>query len=244
MHTSPPARRRRGRRADRRRRPVRHRRRLAPAGALPGKRYAILEARDAIGGTWDLFRYPGVRSDSDMYTLGYSFRPWQRRESDRRRARDPRYMRDTARENGIEPPHPLRPPRGRAPGRARTRVLDAWKRNGGRRAAHLRTRFLHMCSGYYSYDAGPTAPLRGRGALRRPHRAAAVLARRPRLQRQARGRDRQRRHRRDAGAGDGATAAHVTMLQRSPTYVVSAPAEYRFGAAPAKRTCRRARLLR
>ena len=55
----------------------------------PAKRYAILEARDAIGGTWDLFRYPGVRSDSDMYTLGYTFRPWRGRQSDRRRAVDP-----------------------------------------------------------------------------------------------------------------------------------------------------------
>ena len=59
------------------RRPVRHRRRLPPAAASARtSRIAILEARDAIGGTWDLFRYPGVRSDSDMFTLGYSFRPW------------------------------------------------------------------------------------------------------------------------------------------------------------------------
>ena len=55
----------------------------------PGKTYAILEARGDIGGTWDLFRYPGIRSDSDMYTLGYSFRPWDEREGDRRRPVDP-----------------------------------------------------------------------------------------------------------------------------------------------------------
>src|SRR5437868_92022 len=68
----------------------------------PGKSYAILEARESIGGTWDLFRYPGVRSDSDMYTLGYSFRPWR----DARAIADGpsilRYVRDTARENGID----------------------------------------------------------------------------------------------------------------------------------------------
>ena len=56
----------------------------------PGKSFAILEAREASGGTWDLFRYPGIRSDSDMFTLGYSFRPWEAAEGDRRRAADPR----------------------------------------------------------------------------------------------------------------------------------------------------------
>src|SRR5687768_14703513 len=68
----------------------------------PGKRIAILEARDAIGGTWDLFRYPGIRSDSDMYTLGYSFRPWQ---SDKAIADGPsilEYIKDTARDHGID----------------------------------------------------------------------------------------------------------------------------------------------
>ena len=67
----------------------------------PDRSYAILEARDAIGGTWDLFRYPGIRSDSDMLTLGYSFRPWTRGEGDRRRAVDPRLRpRDRAASTG------------------------------------------------------------------------------------------------------------------------------------------------
>ncbi len=68
----------------------------------PGKSYAILEARDRIGGTWDLFRYPGIRSDSDMYTLGYSFKPWA---SDKSIADGPtilNYVRETATENGID----------------------------------------------------------------------------------------------------------------------------------------------
>src|SRR6188508_315134 len=68
---------------------------------LPGKTYAILEARDAIGGTWDLFRYPGVRSDSDMYTLSYPFRPWREPESLASGDKIRRYIEDTADEAGI-----------------------------------------------------------------------------------------------------------------------------------------------
>ena len=69
----------------------------------PGKRYAILEAREAIGGTWDLFRYPGIRSDSDMYTLGYAFKPWTSPKAiaDGPAIRD--YIRETAAERGIDP---------------------------------------------------------------------------------------------------------------------------------------------
>ena len=68
----------------------------------PGKTWAILEARDALGGTWDLFRFPGVRSDSDMLTLGYAFRPWTGASTlaDGAAIRD--YLRDTARERGID----------------------------------------------------------------------------------------------------------------------------------------------
>src|SRR6201981_54915 len=69
--------------------------------AFPGKTYAILEARDAIGGTWDLFRYPGVRSDSDMYTLGYRFRPWTQGKAIADGPSIFRYVRDTAAETGI-----------------------------------------------------------------------------------------------------------------------------------------------
>src|SRR5438105_8080058 len=68
----------------------------------PQKSYAILEARNCIGGTWDLFRYPGIRSDSDMYTLGYSFRPWESDKSIADGSSILRYVRETARENGIE----------------------------------------------------------------------------------------------------------------------------------------------
>ena len=67
----------------------------------PGKSYAILEARDAIGGTWDLFRYPGIRSDSDMFTLGYSFRPWQEGQAIADGPAIRNYVRAAAREGGV-----------------------------------------------------------------------------------------------------------------------------------------------
>jgi monooxygenase len=72
--------------------------------SLPGKTYVILEARDVIGGTWDLFRYPGVRSDSDMYTLGYRFRPWTQGKAIAGGPSILRYVRDTAAEAGIDGP--------------------------------------------------------------------------------------------------------------------------------------------
>src|SRR6188768_1526184 len=68
----------------------------------PGKSFAILEGRDSIGGTWDLFRYPGIRSDSDMYTLGYSFRPWREAKSIADGPSILAYVKQTARDNGIE----------------------------------------------------------------------------------------------------------------------------------------------
>src|ERR1700712_491274 len=68
----------------------------------PGKSYAILESREAIGGTWDLFRYPGIRSDSDMFTLGYSFKPWTAAKSIADGPAILEYVRDTARDGGID----------------------------------------------------------------------------------------------------------------------------------------------
>src|SRR5829696_903338 len=68
----------------------------------PGKTFAILEARGATGGTWDLFRYPGIRSDSDMFTLGYAFRPWEEAKAIADGPSILSYVRDTAREHGVE----------------------------------------------------------------------------------------------------------------------------------------------
>jgi cation diffusion facilitator CzcD-associated flavoprotein CzcO len=97
----------------------------------PGKSYAILEGRDAIGGTWDLFRYPGIRSDSDMYTLGYSFKPWTEPKAIADGPRILNYVRETARENGIESKirfnHQVKSASWSSKDRA-----GPWKRSGGR----------------------------------------------------------------------------------------------------------------
>ncbi|MEW6371369.1 MAG: NAD(P)/FAD-dependent oxidoreductase [Pseudomonadota bacterium] len=198
----------------------------------PGKRYAILEARDAIGGTWDLFRYPGIRSDSDMYTLGYAFKPWLAAKAiaDGPSIRD--YIRETARQHDIERHIRF----GHKVVRAEWSSLDAcWTVHALHQAGGesptpriLRTRFLHMCSGYYDYEQAYRPRFEGeeryRGRIVQP---------------QFWPRDLDYAGKRVVVIGSGATAvtlvpamakqaAHVTMLQRSPTYVVSRPSEYRF----------------
>ena len=170
----------------------------------PGKSYAILEARAASGGTWDLFRYPGVRSDSDMYTLGYSFRPWKEAKAIADGPSILTYIREVASDHGIDREDPLRPQ-----GRCR-RVVDAGRamdRRGRNRprsypaAPHLQLpvdvqRLLRLRG---RLPAGVCRP----GALQGPHRPSAEMDRRHRLCRQARRRDRQRRHGGDPGAGHG-----------------------------------------
>ena len=76
--------------------------------SCPGKSFAILESRDAIGGTWDLFRYPGIRSDSDMYTLGYSFRPWKEAKAIADGPSILRYIKETAADFGVDRPTRVR----------------------------------------------------------------------------------------------------------------------------------------
>ncbi|MEZ4366348.1 MAG: NAD(P)/FAD-dependent oxidoreductase [Kofleriaceae bacterium] len=190
----------------------------------PGRRYAIVEARDAIGGTWDLFRYPGVRSDSDMYTLGYRFRPWTGGAALADGASILAYVRATAREAGVD-----RQVRfgHRVVGAAWSSAAARWTVTIARAATgdtlELTCDFVIACSGYYAYDAGYTPALPGLerfgGQVVHPQRwgDTAVAGRRVVV------------------LGSGATAvtlvpalardaAHVTMLQRSPTYVVSRPA--------------------
>ena len=119
----------------------------------PGRSYAILEARQAMGGTWDLFRYPGIRSDSDMYTFGYNFRPWTGGKvfADGPAIRD--YVETTAEQNGINPHI-----------RYGHRVVSAnwdsdrarWEivaEHDGERSSFT-ARFVILCSGYYRYDRG------------------------------------------------------------------------------------------
>ncbi len=169
---------------------------------LPGTSYVVLERRAVSGGTWDLFRYPGVRSDSDMHTLGYRFRPWRGNVAlaDGQSILD--YVRDTAREYGVDE-------HVRYGHRV---VAAAWDSPTARWTVtaevdgvtrEITADFLWACSGYYDYDEGYTPQLRGPGPLPRAGRAPAALARGPRLHRQARRRDRLRRDRGDARPGAG-----------------------------------------
>jgi monooxygenase len=192
----------------------------------PGKRYAILEARDSIGGTWDLFRYPGVRSDSDMYTLGYSFRPW----SDAKAIADGpailSYVKETAREYGVDRRIRFNHRVVRAEwSSAKARWTVQVERTDTGDTLHLTCGFLLMCSGYYRYDEGYTPHFPGterfQGRIVHPQFWPG---------------DVDYAGRRVVVIGSGATAVtlvpamaetagHVTMLQRSPSYVVSLPAE-------------------
>jgi cation diffusion facilitator CzcD-associated flavoprotein CzcO len=191
----------------------------------PGKRYAILEARDAIGGTWDLFRYPGIRSDSDMYTLGYDFKPWTDPKAIADGPTILRYIRETAQEAGIVPHirfgHTVRSAQWRS-GEA------CWTVRAERRAdgieVELRTRFLYVCSGYYDYARGHRPTFAGESEFT----GRIVHA-------QFWPEDLDYAGRRVVVVGSGATAvtivpemaltaAQVTMLQRSPSFILTRPA--------------------
>ncbi len=192
----------------------------------PGKTYAILEGRDAIGGTWDLFRYPGIRSDSDMYTLGYAFKPWRQAKAIADGPSILHYVRETAIEYGIDRKIRYRHQVKRASWSSDTATWTVEVERGetGQRIRYT-CNFLYMCAGYYNYAAGYTPTFKGverfGGKIVHPQHWPADLD--------------------YAGKtvvviGSGATAVtlvpemaktarHVTMLQRSPTYVVSRPAE-------------------
>ncbi|MEV0296269.1 NAD(P)/FAD-dependent oxidoreductase [Nocardia sp. NPDC050710] len=192
--------------------------------AFPGRSYAILEARTAIGGTWDLFRYPGVRSDSDMHTLGYRFRPWTQAAAIADGPSILDYIRDTAADAGID----RRIRFGHKVVGAAWSTADArWTvtvEHDGMQSA-LTCGFLYMCSGYYRYDEGYAPDFAGiedfRGQLVHPQQWPADL---------------DYAGKRVVVIGSGATAvtlvpamaeaaARVTMLQRSPTYIMSVPTE-------------------
>jgi monooxygenase len=188
----------------------------------PSKSYAVLEARDAIGGTWDLFRYPGIRSDSDMFTLGYRFKPW----TDARTLADGpsilSYVRETARENDVESKirfgHKVAAVSWSGADARWTVQID---RAGER--TEMTCGFLFLCGGYFDYAGGYTPEFEGidrfRGQVVHPQKWPEDL---------------DYAGKRVVVIGSGATAvtmvpamagtaAHVTMLQRSPTYVVALP---------------------
>ncbi len=192
----------------------------------PNKTFAILEGRETLGGTWDLFRYPGIRSDSDMYTMGYDSKPW----GDAKAIADGdailAYLQEAAAERGLERHI-----------RFNHRVTAAaWNSDKARWTVEVNKRgdagqrrytcnFLYMCSGYYHYENGYTPNFEGidefTGPLVHPQQWPTAL---------------DYADKRVIVIGSGATAmtlvpalaksaAHVTMLQRSPTYVVSLPAK-------------------
>jgi monooxygenase len=192
----------------------------------PGKSVAILEARGALGGTWDLFRYPGIRSDSDMFTLGYSFKPWTNAKAIADGGDIREYVQETAREYGVDKKI-----------RFQHRVVSAeWSSTTARWTVHahrddtdetvqLTCSFLYTCSGYYRYDKGYTPEFAGAedfaGQIVHPQHWPADL---------------DYAGKKVVVIGSGATAvtlvpamaetaAHVTMLQRSPSYILSMPAK-------------------
>ena len=217
----------------------------------PAKTFAILEGREAMGGTWDLFRYPGVRSDSDMFTLGYRFRPW----SDPKAIADGpailNYIHETSEEYDLDKEirygHRLKraewstetsqwtvtaeiagseSPLQRASGSTHDASGPTESRlTAGFRTVELTCNFLYLCTGYYDYDQGYTPEWPGfdeyTGTIVHPQKWPADL---------------DYSGKKVLVIGSGATAVtlvpamakaadHVTMLQRSPTYVVSMPAE-------------------
>ena len=190
----------------------------------PGKSYAILEGREAIGGTWDLFRYPGIRSDSDMYTLGYSFKPWKAAKAIADGPSILSYVRETARENDVDRHIRFKHMVKRASWSTETATWTVEAEHDGQ-VVQISCGFLYMCSGYYRYSAGYTPDFPGadrfKGTIVHPQHWPETL---------------DYAGKKVVVIGSGATAvtlvpemaktaAHVVMLQRSPTYVVSRPAE-------------------
>ena len=190
----------------------------------PEKSFAILEGRQALGGTWDLFRYPGIRSDSDMYTLGYRFRPWTDPKAIADGASILKYIRETAEEyklnETIRYNHRVK--------RAAWSTDEArWtiEAETGSGTDRLTCNFLYLCTGYYDYEGGYTPEWSGMdrfpGLIVHPQKWTADI---------------DYAGKRVVVIGSGATAvtlvpamaekaAHVTMLQRSPTYIVARPSQ-------------------
>ena len=190
----------------------------------PGKTYMILERRQRLGGTWDLFRYPGIRSDSDMHTFGYSFRPWTQPEVVASGDAILEYLRETVDAYGIGEKIRYGQNVMRASWSSRDArwTVEARDQSSGE-DARVSCNFLFMCAGYYDYDEGYTPDFEGverfGGRIIHPQNWTDDVA---------------YQDQRVVVIGSGATAvtlipelakkaAHVTMLQRSPSYVVAKP---------------------
>jgi monooxygenase len=191
----------------------------------PGRTYAILESRAAIGGTWDLFRYPGIRSDSDMHTLGYRFKPWKAKKAIADGPSILSYVNETADEHGVRKHVQFnRRLKGAAWSSQDARwTLDVAATDDGETPEPITCGFLLMCAGYYSYTNPYWPEFEGQdqfeGTIFHPQHWPKDL---------------DYKGKRVVVIGSGATAMtiipsmaddveHITMLQRSPTYVVSRP---------------------
>ena len=193
--------------------------------SAPDRSYVILEGREAIGGTWDLFRYPGIRSDSDMYTLGYAFKPWTEAKAIADGPSILKYVRETARDYKIDQHirfgHQVKSAAWSSEDACWT--VESTRSDGT--TVRITANFIFLCGGYYSYEGGYTPEFPGaerfKGALVHPQKWPEDL---------------DYAGKKVVVIGSGATAVtlvpamattagQVTMLQRSPTYVVSRPAE-------------------
>ena len=190
----------------------------------PEKSYAILEGRDTIGGTWDLFKYPGIRSDSDMYTLGFSFFPWKEKEAIADGPSILKYLDETSKKFNIDKKikfnHYVKDASWCSEKSIWTLKVEDKNQMG---TVTMSCNFIFMCSGYYSYEKGYTPDFKGiddfNGKIMHPQKWDTSI---------------DYSDKEVIVIGSGATAVtlvpemakdakHVTMLQRSPTYVVSAP---------------------
>jgi len=192
----------------------------------PKRTFAILEGRNNIGGTWDLFKYPGIRSDSDMYTLGFSFRPWKESKAIANAPAIMKYLGETAKDYGIDKKIRFNHQVKAASWDSKTArwTVDV-ERGPAKEPAQLTCNFLYMCSGYYNYAGGYRPDFPGeenfKGRIVHPQKWTDDI---------------EYADKKVVVIGSGATAVtlvpemaktagHVTMLQRSPTYVASRPAE-------------------
>ena len=187
----------------------------------PAKSFAVLESRAAMGGTWDLFRYPGIRSDSDMHTLGYSFKPWKHEKAIADGPAILDYIHETAREYGVEQHIHYN---HRVEHLSWDSMSATWSivlKVNGQDNVSMTCNFVYSCTGYYRYDQGYMPEFPGAGAFKgeiiHPQKWPENL---------------DYSDKKVVVIGSGATAitlvpsmatsaAHVTMLQRSPTYVIS-----------------------
>ena len=195
----------------------------------PNKSFKIFEKRSAIGGTWDLFKYPGIRSDSDMFTLGFSFKPWKERKAIADGPSIMNYLKETVSEHELEENINYNQSLIKAEWSTEKAIWKITLLNSiANKEEIISCKFLFMCSGYYSYDKGYTPEFKGienfNGSIVHPQKWSEEV---------------DYNNKKVVIIGSGATAvtlvpeiakkaSKVTMLQRSPTYIVAYPDEDMF----------------